>query len=132
MRTGSEYLDMLRTSPRELYIGGERVTDVTTHPAFANVSRTVAKLYDVAADPANQDELTFEDPETGRRYNNMWLRPRNRADLDARNRLHTAWAQVSWGLFGRSPDHVAGWISGMACNPESFDKYKEGLRRQRC
>ena len=126
MRTGSEYLDMLRTSPRELYIGGERVTDVTTHPAFANVSRTVAKLYDVAADPANQDELTFEDPKTGRRYNNMWLRPRNRADLDARNRLHTAWAQVSWGLFGRSPDHVAGWISGMACNPESFDKYQEG------
>jgi 4-hydroxyphenylacetate 3-monooxygenase len=125
-RTGNEYLDSLRTRRRELYIGGERVDDVTTHPAFANVTRTVAKLYDVVADPANRAELTFEDPKTGKRYNNMWLRPRNRADLDARNRVHTAWAKVSWGLLGRSPDHVAGWITGMACNPESFDVYKEG------
>lgn len=123
-RTGREYLDMLKNRSAEIYIGGERVTDVTTHPAFANVSRTVARLYDVAADPARQEELTFED--AGKRYNNMWLRPRSRSDLDARNRLHTAWAAESWGLFGRSPDHVAGWIAGMACNPESFDVYNEG------
>ncbi len=89
-RTGREYLDMLKNRSAEIYIGGERVTDVTTHPAFANVSRTVARLYDVAADPARQEELTFED--AGKRYNNMWLRPRSRSDLDARNRLHTAWA----------------------------------------
>lgn len=126
MRTGEEYLAMLRERSCEIYIGGERVDDVTTHPAFARVSQTVATLYDMAADPANHDELTHVDPATGKRYNNMWIRPRTRADLDARNRLHSAWAGLSWGLFGRSPDHVAGWIAGMACNPESFDIYNEG------
>jgi 4-hydroxyphenylacetate 3-monooxygenase len=126
MRTGKEYLSMLRKRSCEIYIGGEKVDDVTTHPAFANVSRTVAGLFDMAADPANEAELTHVDPQTGKRYNNMWLRPRTRADLDARNRLHSAWASQSWGLFGRSPDHVAGWIAGMACNPESFDAYGEG------
>jgi 4-hydroxyphenylacetate 3-monooxygenase len=126
MRTGSDYLAMLRKRSCEIYIGGELVEDVTVHPAFANVCRTVASLYDTAADPANQADLTHVDPETGKRYNNMWLRPRTRADLDARNRLHTAWAGLSWGMLGRSPDHVAGWIAGMACNPESFDIYGEG------
>src|SRR4051812_13679211 len=55
-RTGKDYLDMLKRRSAEIYIGGERVTDVTTHRAFANVSRTVARLYDVASDPTRQSE----------------------------------------------------------------------------
>jgi len=99
MRTGDEYLESLRRRPRELYIGGERVTDVTTHPAFANVTRTVAKLYDLAADPANRDELTYADPQTGRRYNNMWLRPRSRADLTFLNDLYKDRAEKAGILY---------------------------------
>ena len=33
--TGPEYLESLRDS-REVYVYGERVKDVTTHPAFRN------------------------------------------------------------------------------------------------
>ena len=33
--TGAEYLESLRDG-REVYIDGERVADVTTHPAFRN------------------------------------------------------------------------------------------------
>src|SRR5262249_33739391 len=47
----------------------------------------------------------------------------------ARNRVHEAWAQCSWGLFGRSPDHVAGWVTGMACMPEVFEMYKQGFSK---
>ena len=43
--TGAEYLDSLKDS-REIYIYGERVEDVTTHPAFRNSARTMARLYD--------------------------------------------------------------------------------------
>lgn len=124
-RTGEQYLAAMKKRACKVYIGGELVTDVTEHPAFANSCRTVAQLYDLAADPARADELTFT--EDGKRYNNMWLRPRERADLLARNRLHEAWANETWGLFGRSPDHVAGWIAGMACNPESLDIHNDGF-----
>ena len=41
--------------------------------------------------------------------------------------MHFAWAQETWGLFGRSPDHVAGWISGMACCPEKLDVHNDGF-----
>jgi 4-hydroxyphenylacetate 3-monooxygenase len=128
-RTGRDYLDALRSREDEIYIGGERVQDVTTHPAFANAAQTVSKLYDITSDPAQRDALTYKDGETGERYNNIWLLPKSRADLDARNRVHHAWARYTWGLFGRSPDHVAGWICGMACTPETVDPHNDGFAK---
>ena len=41
--TGQEYLESLRDG-REVYIQGERVDDVTTHPAFRNAARSIARL----------------------------------------------------------------------------------------
>jgi 4-hydroxyphenylacetate 3-monooxygenase len=126
MRTGKQYLEALARRRAEIYLGGERVDDVTRHPAFRNAARSIANLYDITSDPANQDQLTYSDPETGNRYSNIFLQPRSKADLEARNRVHTAWAKSTWGLIGRSPDHVAGWITGMACDPDVFEKYRPG------
>ena len=49
--TGDEYIESLRDG-REIYIYGERVKDVTTHPAFRNPVRMIARLYDALHDPA--------------------------------------------------------------------------------
>src|ERR1700687_3177133 len=115
LRTGKQYLESLSARGGEIYIGGERVENVVTHPAFRNAAQTVARMYDTTSDPANQENLTYVDAETGKRCNAIFLRPKSRADLEARNRVHEAWAKCSWGLFGRSPDHVVGWLTGMAC-----------------
>jgi 4-hydroxyphenylacetate 3-monooxygenase len=45
--TGDEYLESLRDG-REIWLYGERVEDVTTHPAFRNSARSIARLYDGA------------------------------------------------------------------------------------
>ncbi len=55
--TGKEYLESLRDG-REVYCYGERVADVTAHPAFRNASRSIAKLYDALHDPKTKDVLT--------------------------------------------------------------------------
>src|SRR2546421_11413755 len=47
--TGEEYLESLRDG-REIWIYGERVKDVTTHPAFRNTARMIARLYDALHD----------------------------------------------------------------------------------
>ncbi|MGX1549173.1 4-hydroxyphenylacetate 3-hydroxylase N-terminal domain-containing protein, partial [Streptomyces adustus] len=52
--TGDEYLESLRDD-REIYIYGERVDDVTKHPAFANPARMTARLYDALHDPDRRD-----------------------------------------------------------------------------
>jgi hypothetical protein len=46
--TGKEYLESLRDG-REIYVYGERVPDVTTHPAFRNAARSIAKTRVMAA-----------------------------------------------------------------------------------
>ncbi|MBT2554190.1 4-hydroxyphenylacetate 3-hydroxylase family protein [Arthrobacter sp. ISL-5] len=125
LRTGAEYLASLQDG-RQVYVGGELVDDVTTHPGFAGPAKTVARLFDrSSSDPS----LTYVEPETGERTNLNFLRPRSAEDLKLRRRLHTAWADVSNGLFGRSPDHVAAMVTGMACRPEitGNDQYAENL-----
>src|ERR671937_1265459 len=55
--TGEEYMESLRDG-REVYIYGERVKDVTTHPAFRNAVRMTARLYDALHHPERKDVLT--------------------------------------------------------------------------
>src|SRR5690348_5864504 len=103
MRKGDEYLASLRDD-REVYLDGERVAEVTTHPAFAPIAHTIAGLYDLAADPDN--DMTYEAPETGREANRVFSIPRSREDLTARRRAIETWARHSHGWVGRGPDHV--------------------------
>ncbi len=46
LRTGDQYLELLRDG-RQVVLGGEIVTDVTTHPAFRNTARSFARIYDL-------------------------------------------------------------------------------------
>src|SRR6202007_1308488 len=60
LRTGREHLETLRDG-RVVYVGGERIDDVTRHPAFREAARTVAGIYDLKADPAHRAGLTYEE-----------------------------------------------------------------------
>src|SRR2546430_9823752 len=57
--TGKEYLESLRDG-REIWIYGERVKDVTTHPPFRNTARIIARLSKPLHNRACQDALTPE------------------------------------------------------------------------
>jgi 4-hydroxyphenylacetate 3-monooxygenase len=118
-RSGDDYLRGLRDG-RTVLMNGERVTDVTTHGAFAGGIRTVARLYDLAHDPANRERLTYPSPRDGRPVNKAWLVPRTREDLAARRRAIKFWADASYGFLGRSPDHVSSFFAGFAGSPEFY------------
>ena len=123
LRSGAEYLDSIRDG-RTVYIGKERVADVTEHPAFAEAARMYAAMYDLKADPARLDEMTFEDD--GGRHSIYFLKPRSRDDLLRRTRAHRVIAEFSHGLLGRSPDHVASSITGLSMRAEIFDSGPRG------
>ena len=63
--TGAEYLASLRDG-REVYIYGERVDDVTTHPAFRNAARSIARLYDALHDRQDQGSCSPRRPTPAR------------------------------------------------------------------
>jgi 4-hydroxyphenylacetate 3-monooxygenase len=114
LRTGAAYLEGLNDG-REVYLGGRQVQSVADDPAFRGSARTVAQLYDAVASGSLGIDLPTDDD--GQPFNPIWIRPRTREDLDARNRLHGAWADITYGLLGRSPDHVSAFVTGMACEP---------------
>lgn len=118
-RSGDDYLRGLRDG-RAVFLNGERVADVATHPAFAAGIRTVAGLFDLAHDPANRELMTYPSPRDGRPINKAWMVPRTRADLLARRKAIKSWADASYGFLGRSPDHVASFFAGFAGSPGFF------------
>ena len=118
IRSGKEQLKSIRDG-RAVYIGSERVNDVTVHPAFRNAAQSVAAMYDMKAAPENRDIMTFVD-EAGDRHSSYFLKPRSRDDLRKRTRTHQIIANSTYGLWGRSPDHVSSFVTAMAMKPEIF------------
>ena len=84
-RTGAQFLQGLRDRPRDLWIEGQRVADSVDHPAFRNVVRSVAALYDMQHDPTLRDVLTYESPTSGERVGMSFLEPKTHVDLVRRD-----------------------------------------------
>ncbi len=121
-KTGAEYISSLADG-RTVYIDGQLVPDVTTHPAFRNAIASAALLYDYQARPENLELMTFA-PEGGTsRVNRGWQMPRSYAELVQRRKALAAWAQLHYGFMGRSPDHVASAVIGQRMGLEVFHKH---------
>ena len=85
IRTGQQYLDKLNSMHPHVVIDGVTVTkDIADYPAFRNVARTYAQLYDMQFSPGHQQDLTYTSPATGDLVNASFLVPRNLEDLEHR------------------------------------------------
>ncbi|MGW1542027.1 4-hydroxyphenylacetate 3-hydroxylase N-terminal domain-containing protein [Streptomyces sp. NPDC002309] len=102
MRTGDQYLESLRDG-RVVWVGGERVDDVTTHPLTKAAAQRIAKFYDLHHEPKMQDVMTFVDDE-GVRRSMMWFR---HEDYEGMRRkrvyLETVIRELDGGSIGRTP-----------------------------
>jgi 4-hydroxyphenylacetate 3-monooxygenase len=110
IKDGATHLASLRDG-RTVFIDGRRAADVTTDPAFAGAVASAAALYDHQA--AHAEEMTFDSPSApGRRVNLAWMMPRDHAELVRRRRAIERWSELSCGMMGRTPDHVASTFVG--------------------
>src|SRR5437870_132096 len=105
-RTGSEYLKGLQAQEREVWLRGERVKDVTTHPGLRNGALAIASLYDMQHDPQLRDEMTYVSPTSGDRVGLSFINPRTREDVERRGKMMLNWARTTCGMMGRSPDFM--------------------------
>ena len=74
-RTGQQFLDRLRKTSRTVWLGDERVDDVTTHPELAGAAHTLAGVFDRQHD--YPEECLIPDPETGEAINISHMFPRS-------------------------------------------------------
>ena len=116
-----------------MYLNGEAVADVTAHPAFREAARSIAGLYDFAADPANREAMTFASPTSGAPVLRCFQIPKTREELAKKRVFYELWAERTFGLMGRTPDHVAGFFAGFAAKPSVIGsggkQYAENLLR---
>jgi 4-hydroxyphenylacetate 3-monooxygenase len=126
---GKEYLETLRDG-REIWIHGERIDDVTAHPAFRNAARMVARLYDALHDPARKALLTAE-ADTALRgpVHRFYLVPRSAQDLVGARDAIAEWARLTYGWMGQSPDHGASLLAALGAAPEIYEPYHDNARR---
>jgi 4-hydroxyphenylacetate 3-monooxygenase len=127
--TGNEYLESVRDG-REIWIYGERVDDVTTHPAFRNSARMLARLYDALHDPARKAVLTCPTDTGNGGFTHPFFRaPRTIEDLVASRDAIAAWQRMAYGWMGRSPDYKASFLGMLAATAADYAPFEDNARR---
>src|SRR5215813_12663652 len=121
-KTGAEHIKSLKDG-RTVYIDGKLVPDVTEHLAFRNSVKSAGLLYDYQARPENVELMTFRPDGSNRRINRAWQMPRNYSEMVQRRKAMQAWARLSYGFMGRSPDHLASALVGQRMGIEVFEKH---------
>jgi aromatic ring hydroxylase len=126
--TGAEYLDSLRDD-REVWSYGQRVRDVTAHPAFRNQARMVARMYDALhnCDPASKLTCATDTGSAGFTHR-FFKASRTAEDVVADRDAIAGWQRIGYGFMGRSPDYVASFLGVLGANADFFGPYRENAR----
>ncbi|MGE4531516.1 MAG: 4-hydroxyphenylacetate 3-hydroxylase N-terminal domain-containing protein, partial [Acidithiobacillus sp.] len=126
--TGSEYIDSLRDG-RNVFINGEKVDDVTTHPAFRNSVRSIARMYDALHD-AELSKVMLTDTDTGNggQTHRFFKAPRSSEEMVQQREAIATWARLSYGWMGRSPDFKAALSTTFGAYSEFYGDYASNAK----
>ncbi|MCI1696535.1 4-hydroxyphenylacetate 3-hydroxylase N-terminal domain-containing protein [Aneurinibacillus aneurinilyticus] len=127
MMNGKEYIESLRDN-RTIYLNGEKIDDVTTHPAYRNSVRSIARLYDAIHDPNKASILTTK-TEQGYTTHKFFKEAKSAQDLlEARDAI-AEWAKLSYGFMGRSPDYKASFTAQLNAYSDYYQGFETNAKR---
>ncbi|MEI8056381.1 MAG: 4-hydroxyphenylacetate 3-hydroxylase family protein [Actinomycetes bacterium] len=132
IRSGADYLESIRDG-REVYINGERVTDVPSHPMFKPVVDIRARIYDMASDPSTSGLMAYTDETTGQINPITTKPPRTQQDWwDKRSATDAIMNDVG-GVVTRVGDETVGemWslLDGQDVLNQIDSTYSENVKR---
>ena len=132
-RTGQQYIDGLRAQEREIWLGGERVRDVTRHQGLSGGVKAIASLYDMQHDAKLKKVMTYKSPSSGDRVGRSFSNPKTREELETRSKMMLNWARTTNGMMGRSPDFMnvtfAAWGAAADFFGEKRPEFGDNMRR---
>jgi 4-hydroxyphenylacetate 3-monooxygenase len=133
-RSGAEFLERLSAARVHVEVQGDTlIGGVADHPAFSNVVRSYAELYDMQHDPQYKELLTYPSPSTGEPVATSFLEPRSPQDLAKRSSAFKLWADRSLGMLGRTPDYLNSALMALASAQSWFaeadPQFGENIRR---
>ncbi|MDQ0163062.1 4-hydroxyphenylacetate 3-hydroxylase family protein [Bacillus alveayuensis] len=126
MMNGKEYIESLRDD-RVVYLNGEKIEDVTTHPAYRNSVRSIARLYDALHDP-NKKSILTKQAEEGYTTHKFFVEAKSSKDLlEARDAI-AEWARLTYGFMGRTPDYKASFIGQLKAYANYYEGFEENAK----
>lgn len=132
IRTGAEYRESIRDG-RKVWIDGEAVPDVTTHPAFKPIVDVRARIYDLAHEAATREVMSYVDPASGERNAIGSRVPRTKADWTAKRQAVDLVLDSVGGIVTRVGDETVGemWSlnDGQDILAEIDPRFSENIRR---
>ncbi|WP_078594073.1 4-hydroxyphenylacetate 3-monooxygenase, oxygenase component [Evansella clarkii] len=117
-KTGKEYIERLKKAKNNVYVHGEKVEDVTEHPAFKGVVKSMARLYDLQYE--KPEKMLYTSPSSGEKVGMTFLQPKTIEDLIRRREAIQEWALTSGGMMGRSPDYLNSEVMAMGISNGLF------------
>lgn len=132
LRTGEEYRDSIRDG-RKVYVNGEKVDDVTTHPMFKPIVDQRAMIFDLAHQESTQPTMTYVD-ETSGELNAIGNRlPRTQEDWWDKRRAVDLTQREAGGVVTRVGDETIGemWslFDGQDVLNEVDPRFSDNIRR---
>ena len=106
LMTGDEYRESIRDD-RDVWMNGERVADVTAHPAFKPIVDVRARIYDMAHEERYRDVMAYRD-ERNESYCIGYKLPKSQQDwLDKRAAVDAVMRDIG-GMVVRVGDETVG------------------------
>ncbi|WP_369856949.1 4-hydroxyphenylacetate 3-hydroxylase N-terminal domain-containing protein [Candidatus Thalassolituus haligoni] len=125
---GAEFLASLNDG-REVYYAGERVENVTAHPAFKNAAASVAAMYDALHAEETKDKLCWATDTGNGGYTHKFFRyARSPQELLEQRDAIAEWARMSYGWMGRTADYKAAFGDVLGANPEFYGDFADNAR----
>jgi 4-hydroxyphenylacetate 3-monooxygenase len=107
IRTGREYRESIRDG-RQVWINGEKVGDVTAHPAFKPIVDIRARIYDMAHEEKYRETMSYRDPGTNEANCTAHKLPHTQADWHAKRAAVDAVMNEIGGVVVRVGDETIG------------------------
>lgn len=125
MGAGERFKKRLRDG-RNVWINGERVRDLVSHPAFSGTIESIASLLDLQDHPDVRDELTFE-ISNGNRANMAFLIPETKEDIFRRSRAFRLWSGATFGVMSRVAGYYRSQLVGWYVHRNIFENEAPGF-----
>src|ERR1700728_959412 len=131
IRTGKQYLASISDS-RQVYINGERVRDLPSHPMFKPLIDIRARIYDMQHEAATRPILSYQDGEDWNAVANKL--PRTAQDWWDKRRATDTVLDAIGGVVTRVGDETVGemWslFDGQEVLNEVDPQFSTNIRRQ--
>ena len=132
LRTGEQYRDSIRDD-RQVWMNGERVADVTTHPAFKPIVDVRARIYDMAHEEEYREIMAYVDDESNEANCIGYKLPRTQDDWHAKRAAVDAVMDDIGGGVIRMGDETAGEMWSLHDGRDVLDevdpRFSENIER---